>query len=75
MADDETGIIHGGRDLPRVIVDGYGDDVRSKDGYFGDLASNPAFRKLFKDLRDALSAAGGAPIGDEPEEINKKRID
>ena len=75
MADDETGIIHGGRDLPRVIVDGYGDDVRSKDGYFGDLASNPAFRKLFKDLRDALSAAGGDPIGDEPEEINKKRID
>jgi len=72
---DDDGVIHGGRDLPRVYVDGYGDDVRTKDGYFGELASNGAFKKLVKELRDALSEAGGDPIENEPADITRKRID
>ncbi len=73
---DEDGVIHGGRDLPRVIVDGYGEDVRTKEGYFGELASNGAFKKLVKDLRErAEPKAGGDPIENEPAEITRGRID
>ena len=62
--------------LPRVFVDGYGEDVRTKDGYFGELVSNGAFKKLVTDLRGELAArAGGDPIEDEPAEITRGRID
>ncbi len=68
-------LIHGARELPRVYVESYGQDVRTKDGYFGELASNPAFRQLVKDLRGELSESGGDPIEGEPEELTKGRID
>ena len=72
---DETSSVHGARELPNVIVDAYGDDVRGKDGYFGDLVSKGAFKTLVRDLRDRLSEGAGDPIGDEPEDLSRSRID
>jgi predicted NBD/HSP70 family sugar kinase len=66
---------HGSRELPRVIVDGYGEDVRTKDGYFGELVSKGAFKKLLADLRGELAEGGGDPIEDEPEDITRGRVD
>jgi predicted NBD/HSP70 family sugar kinase len=76
-SDDEEApaLVQGARELPRVIIEGYGQDVRTKDGYFGDLAINPAFRQLVKDLRGALSEGGGDPIENEPAELTRRRID
>jgi predicted NBD/HSP70 family sugar kinase len=74
-AGNDTERVHGARDLGRVIVDGYGDDVRSKDGYFGELASNGAFRQLIAELREKLKETGGDPIEGEPEQISKGRAD
>ena len=73
--DAAATLVHGGRELARVFVDGYGEDVRSKDGYFGDLASNSAFKQLVKDLRLELKETGGDPIEDEPAELTRRRID
>ena len=73
--EDAPALVQGARELPRVIIEGYGQDVRTKDGYFGDLASNPAFRQLVKDLRGALSEGGGDPIENEPAELTRRRID
>lgn len=73
--DEISGLIHGGRDLSRVIVDSCGDDVRTKDGFFGELASNGAFKQLVRDIRDELGKLGGDPIEDEPAELTRRRID
>ncbi len=73
--DDSKRPIHGARDLPRVTVESYGQDARTKDGYFGEVASNGAFKQLVKDLRVALKESGGDPIEDEPEELTRRRID
>jgi len=73
--DSDQASVHGARELPNVIVDGYGDDVRGKDGYFGDLVSKGAFKSLVKDLRDQLSDGAGDPIENEPDELSRSRID
>ena len=73
--DSESIYSHGGRELPRVIVDSYGEDVRTKEGYFGELVSNSAFKKLVADLRDQLSEGAGDPIENEPPELTRRRID
>jgi predicted NBD/HSP70 family sugar kinase len=73
--DADTTLSHGCRELPRVFVDGYGEDVRTKEGYFGELVSKGAFRKLLADLRGELAEGGGDPIEDEPEQITRGRID
>jgi predicted NBD/HSP70 family sugar kinase len=73
--DSEAAPFHGVRELPRVIVDSYGEDVRTREGYFGDLASNGAFKKLVADLRDELSEGAGDPIENEPAELTRRRID
>jgi predicted NBD/HSP70 family sugar kinase len=73
-SDDADGV-HGAKELPRVFVDSYGDDIRTKEGYFGDLASKGAFRKLIADLRAALAQGAGDPIADEPETLARSRID
>lgn len=71
----EANWVHGARELPNIIVDCYGDDVRGKDGYFGDLVSKGAFKGLMQDLRAQLSQGAGDPIGDEPAELTRGRID
>ncbi len=73
--DADASSIHGRRELPRVFVDGYGEDVRTKDGYFGELVSKGALKKLLADLRGELAEGAGDPIEDEPEEITRGRID
>ncbi len=71
----EPSYVHGARELPNVFVDAYGDDVRSKDGYFGDLVSKGAFQSLVKEVRDALKDGAGDPMENEPAELTRARID
>jgi predicted NBD/HSP70 family sugar kinase len=73
--DIDVTLNHGCRELARVFVDGYGEDVRTKEGYFGELVSKGAFKKLLTDLRGELAEGAGDPIEDEPEEITRGRID
>ena len=73
--DSESPQGHGGRELARVIVDSYGEDVLTKDGYFGELVSNGAFKKLVANLRNELSEGAGDPIESEPPELTRRRID
>jgi predicted NBD/HSP70 family sugar kinase len=49
--------------------------VRTKEGYFGELASKGAFKKLISDIRGALAEGAGDPMGDEPEDLTRGRID
>ncbi len=58
-----------------MFVNGYGEDVRTKDGFFGELVSNGAFKQVVRDLRGELSELGGDPIEDEPAELTRRRID
>jgi predicted NBD/HSP70 family sugar kinase len=74
-SDSQQTLVHGARELPNVFVDAYGDDVRGKEGYFGDLVSKGAFKGLLKDLRDTLKEGAGDPIESEPAEISRGRID
>ena len=73
--DGQQSFIHGARELPNVFVDGYGDDVRGKEGYFGDLVSKGAFKTLVNDLRLQLKDGAGDPIENEPAELTRGRID
>ena len=66
---------HGARELPHVFVDAYGDDVRGKQGYFGDLVSKGAFQALVKEVRGDLRNGAGDPIENEPAELTRSRID
>ena len=40
--------VHGLRELPGVQVDGYSLQLRDKDGFVGDQASQTAFRELLE---------------------------
>ena len=62
-------------ELANVYVEAYGDDVRGKEGYFGDLVSKGAFQSLFKEIREDLKSGGGDPIENEPDDISRGRID
>ena len=42
---------HGARELPSVTVDGYSLQLRDKDGFIGDQASQTAFRQLLERWR------------------------
>jgi predicted NBD/HSP70 family sugar kinase len=66
---------HGAVELANVYVEAYGDDVRGKDGYFGDLVSKSAFQALVKDIRENLRNGAGDPIENEPDDISRSRID
>jgi predicted NBD/HSP70 family sugar kinase len=69
--------VHGSLELPSVIVDSYNVELRDKEGFVGDRASNRAFRSILDDWRDRLARNGGGdPLGERPtEEISKKKLD
>jgi predicted NBD/HSP70 family sugar kinase len=68
--------IHGARDLPSVRVEGYSLQLRDKDGFVGDQASQTAFRELLERWRKRRRKKGGDPLGEEhSRDLNKKTLD
>ena len=66
---------HGGEQLPRVTLDAYNAELRDREGFIGDRASNRAFRNILDDLREQFPDTQD-PLGDAPtEEISKRRLD
>jgi predicted NBD/HSP70 family sugar kinase len=62
--------------LPAVVIDSYNVELRDKEGFLGDRASNRAFRAILEDWRERLRERGDDPIGDEPSHsISKKKLD
>src|SRR5215218_224700 len=71
-----TGIPHGADHLPSVVVDSYNVELRDKEGFVGDRASNRAIRAILEDWRERLRQAGEDPLGDTSSgEISKKKLD
>ncbi|MFL5054055.1 MAG: ROK family protein [Microvirga sp.] len=71
-----TGIPHGADHLPSVVVDSYNVELRDKEGFVGDRASNRAFRAILDDWRERLRQVGEDPLGETPSrEISKKKLD
>lgn len=69
-------VVHGGVQLPSVTVDAYNAELRDKEGFIGDRASNRAFRSLLDDIRERLGAHGGDPLGATPTaELDKVELD
>jgi predicted NBD/HSP70 family sugar kinase len=60
--------------LPRVRVDSYNLELRSKDGFIGDRASKRAFAEILQDWREKFRRIDDDPLGDE-EEVSKKKLD
>jgi predicted NBD/HSP70 family sugar kinase len=70
------GIQHGARRLPAVMVDDYNVELRDKEGFVGDRASNRAFRSILEDWRERLREVGDDPLGEAPtDELSKKKLD
>lgn len=68
--------VHGARELPSVLVDGYSLQVRDKDGFVGDQASQTAFRELLERWRKRRRKNGEDPLGDtHSRELSKKALD
>jgi hypothetical protein len=65
---------HGASLLPRVRVDSYNLELRSKDGFIGDRASKRAFAEILEDWRQKFRRIDDDPLGDE-EEVSKKKLD
>ena len=62
--------------LPAVTIDSYNVELRDKEGFLGDRASNRAFRAILEDWRERLREHGEDPVGDEPSHsISKKKLD
>ncbi|CAN7538726.1 ROK family protein [Variovorax sp. LjRoot290] len=55
--------IHGARELPTVLVEGYSLQLRDKDGFIGDQASQTAFRELLERWRRRRRKRGRDPLG------------
>src|SRR5688572_30665826 len=55
--------IHGARELPTVLVEGYSLQLRDKDGFVGDQASQTAFRELLERWRQRRRRKGRDPLG------------
>jgi hypothetical protein len=55
--------VHGLRELPGVQVDGYSLQLRDKDGFVGDQASQTAFRELLERWRKRRRRKGKDPLG------------
>jgi hypothetical protein len=68
-------LVHGSRQLPSVIVDGYSADIKDRNGYFGDKASNGTFQQLLQNIRREMKETGGDPIEVPAKELSKKIID
>ena len=65
---------HGASVLPRVQVDSYNLELRSKDGFIGDRASKRAFAEILEDWREKFRRIDEDPLGDE-EVVSKKKLD
>jgi predicted NBD/HSP70 family sugar kinase len=65
---------HGASVLPRVRVDSYNLELRSKDGFIGDRASKRAFAEILEDWREKFRRIDDDPLGDE-KDISKKKLD
>jgi predicted NBD/HSP70 family sugar kinase len=75
-APASTIIPHGALQLPSVTIDSYNVELRDKEGFVGDRASNRAFRAILEDWRERLRQVGDDPLGDTPSrEISKKKLD
>ncbi len=69
-------VIHGGSDLPSVVIDAYNAELRDDEGFIGDRASKRAFRSLLDDVRERLAVHGHDPFGDRgSDEMSKAEID
>ncbi len=67
---------HAPLQLPAVAIDSYNVELRDKEGFLGDRASNRAFRAILEDWRERLRQNGEDPVGDEPSHsISKKKLD
>ena len=67
---------HASLKLPAVVIDSYNVELRDKEGFLGDRASNRAFRAILEDWRERLRGNGDDPVGDEPSaSISKKKLD
>lgn len=68
--------VHGARDLPSVIVDGYSLQLRDKDGFIGDQASQTAFRQLLERWRQRRRRRGKDPLGGRhSRDLSKRALD
>ena len=68
--------IHGLRELPGLRVDGYSLQLRDKDGFVGDQASQTAFRELLERWRKRRRKAGRDPLGKtHSRDLSKKDLD
>jgi hypothetical protein len=65
---------HGAGVLPRVRVDSYNLELRSKDGFIGDRASKRAFAEILEDWREKFRRIDDDPLGDE-KDVSKKKLD
>jgi hypothetical protein len=71
-----TGIPHAAVQLPSVVLDSYNVELRDKEGFIGDRASNRAFRAILDDWRERLRQVGDDPLGEtSSREISKKKLD
>jgi hypothetical protein len=68
--------VHGARELPSVVVEGYSLQLRDKDGFVGDQASQTAFRDLLERWRQRRRRKGKDPLGGKhSRELSKKALD
>ena len=68
--------IHGLRELPGLRVDGYSLQLRDKDGFVGDQASQTAFRELLERWRKRRRKTGRDPLGAaHSRDLSKKQLD
>jgi len=68
--------VHGLRELPKLRVDGYSLQLRDKEGFVGDQASQTAFRALLERWRRRHRSEGEDPLGAlHSREMSKKQLD
>lgn len=67
---------HGARELPSVTVEGYSLQLRDKDGFIGDQASQTAFRQLLERWRQRRRRKGRDPLGGvHSKDLGKRELD
>ena len=68
--------VHGLRELPGLQVDGYSLQLRDKDGFVGDQASQAAFRELLERWRKRRRKTGKDPLGaSHSRDLSKQALD
>ena len=68
--------VHGARELPSVTVEGYSLQLRDRDGFIGDQASQTAFRQLLERWRQRRRRKGRDPLGGvHSKDLSKSELD